>query len=85
MAETAPTLELLAKEVARIVQRGEVDLDISVGELGVDSLMLVELMLACDQIYPGAIDMDAPQLEITQFTTLRELDQKLGALAAANA
>ena len=84
MSQPPQTLDLLSKEVARILQRDEIDVDISVGELGVDSLMIVELMLSCDQIYPGAIDMETPQLEITQFTTLRELDQQLRTLATAN-
>ncbi len=73
--ENGKTLDLLSKEVARILNLESVDPDTGVGELGVDSLKVVELILVCDQLY-GA-DIDPEKLNIDQFTSLRDLDRQL--------
>ena len=73
--ESANTLELLTSEVAKIAELENVDPDIGLNELGVDSLKLVELVLVCDQLY--AISLDPERLEINEFTTLRDLDRQM--------
>lgn len=73
--EPLNTLELLVAEVAKIAELDNVDPDIGLNELGVDSLKLVELVLVCDQLY--AISLDPERLDITEFTTLRELDRQM--------
>ncbi len=73
--ESANTLELLTAEVAKIAELENVDPDIGLNELGVDSLKLVELVLVCDQLY--AISLDPERLEINEFTTLRDLDRQM--------
>ncbi|MBA2674455.1 acyl carrier protein [Ramlibacter sp.] len=68
-------LELLAVEVARILNVETVDVDTPMGELGVDSLNVVELVLVCEQLYTGSVDPE--RLSIDQYTSLRELDAQL--------
>ncbi len=74
VSQVGSTLEMLQKEVARILNTETADTTIPLAELGVDSLNVVELLLFCDQLY-GAVDMD--RLEIGQFTTLESLDEQL--------
>lgn len=74
MSETNK-LDLLAIEVARILNVDSVDIDTPMGELGVDSLNVVELVLVCEQLYTGSVDPE--RLSIDQYTSLRELDAQL--------
>lgn len=74
-------LEQLIEETQKILDRDQVDADSSLLDLGVDSMNIVELIMACEQIYAGGIDPDA--LELDEYTTLRELDERLCALVAA--
>ncbi len=74
-------LELLAAEVARILNVDTVDVDTPMGELGVDSLNVVELVLVCEQLYTGSVDPE--RLHIDQYTSLRELDHQLADVAVA--
>lgn len=73
--ESENTLKLLIAEVAKIADLENVDPDIGLNELGVDSLKLVELVLVCDQLY--AISLDPERLDINEFTTLRDLDRQM--------
>jgi acyl carrier protein len=73
------SLELLRKEVARILHTETPESDVPLAELGIDSLNVVELLLFCDQLY-GSIEMD--RLDIGQFTTLQSLDEQLRRQAA---
>jgi acyl carrier protein len=72
-------LDLLAIEVARILNVDSVDVDTPMGELGVDSLNVVELVLVCEQLYTGSVDPE--RLSIDQYTSLRELDTQLSEAA----
>lgn len=72
-------LDLLAIEVARILNVDSVDVDTPMGELGVDSLNVVELVLVCEQLYSGSVDPE--RLSIDQYTSLRELDTQLAEAA----
>jgi acyl carrier protein len=73
------SLELLRKEVARILHTEIPASDVPLAELGIDSLNVVELLLFCDQLY-GSIEMG--RLDIGQFTTLQSLDEQLRREAA---
>ncbi len=75
----SPTLALLVSEVAKISNLEAVPEDVGLGELGVDSLRIVELILVCDQLYGVPFDPDG--LQIDQFTTLRDLDEQMRRLA----
>ena len=74
MSETINTLEILRKETAKILNVETVDTSVGLGELGIDSLNIVELIVFCEQLY-GSIDPE--QLNSTQYTTLEQLDTQL--------
>jgi acyl carrier protein len=72
-------LRLLMTEVERIIGIESVTPEVAIGELGFDSLNIVELILACEQIY-GAVDLE--NLKLERFTSLAELDAQIAALTA---
>jgi acyl carrier protein len=79
--ENSQTLNLLLKEVSKILNVDQVDADSGLGEIGIDSLNVVELIMVCEQIYVAEINPD--QLSIDQYTTLRDLDRQLAAALPA--
>ena len=74
-------LNNLITETQKILGREQIDADASLLDLGVDSMNIVELIMICEQVYAGGIDPDA--LELDEYTTLRELDERLSALCSA--
>jgi acyl carrier protein len=68
-------LKQLMTEVAELLNKDEVSADVSMMELGVDSMNVVELIMICEEIYPDLVDPDS--LEFDEFTTLRQLDERL--------
>ncbi|MEX3959735.1 phosphopantetheine binding protein [Trinickia symbiotica] len=82
MSTTTPenALAVLAREVAKILNVESVETNVGIGELGIDSLNIVELIVFCEQLY-GSIDPEA--LNITQYTTLEQLDEQLRSNQAA--
>lgn len=65
-------LNLLLEELKKILQIEEVDPDVPVGQLGIDSLNVIELILACQQIYDGVVDFE--NIDINEMTTVRGID-----------
>jgi len=76
----ANALDILAREVAKILNVESVETQAGIGELGIDSLNVVELIVFCEQLY-GSVDPEA--LNITQYTTLEQLDEQMRATQAA--
>ncbi|EKR5636369.1 acyl carrier protein [Escherichia coli] len=73
---TTPTaLEQLCEEVAKILKVNTIDADCPLGQLGIDSLNVVELILACQLIYPNVMDFD--DLSFDEHSTLREIDSRM--------
>jgi hypothetical protein len=70
----AETLSRLSDEVAKILNVDSVSPDITLLDLGIDSLTAVELTLVCDQIYSG---VNREELVLTKDTTLRDLDRQM--------
>jgi len=68
------TLTLLTGHVAKALNQETIDPDVAIGELGFDSMRVVELILICDELYETSIDPESINLD--QFTTLRDLDQQ---------
>ena len=68
-------LQQLMNEVAELLNKDQVSADVSMMELGVDSMNVVELIMICEEIYPDLVDPDS--LEFDEFTTLRQLDERL--------
>lgn len=72
------TLEMLAREVGKITGAGTAPTDVSLTELGVDSLNIIELIVFCEQLY-GVFDPE--KIDLNTFTTLADLDRQLHQLA----
>jgi acyl carrier protein len=68
-------LEQMISEVKKILGKEEVTPDSTFSELGIDSLNIVELILACEYIYPNVQNPEA--LQINEYTTLRELHEQI--------
>lgn len=69
---TPTPLDKLCEEVAKILKTDSVDADCPLGQLGIDSLNVVELILACQMIYPNVMDFD--DLIFDENSTLCEID-----------
>ena len=52
--------------------------DTSLAELGVDSMKVVEIIMACEQIYEGAANFE--DVRVDQFTTIAGLHEQFAAL-----
>jgi len=65
----------LQTEVAQMLNKEQIDADTPLGELGVDSLNVVEVILICEQLYTDVSDPEA--LIFDEFTTLRDMDAQL--------
>ncbi|MCO7225533.1 acyl carrier protein [Pleionea sp. CnH1-48] len=68
-------LDELKVQVAQMLNKDEVDGDTALAELGVDSLNIVEVILICEQLYPGV--MNPENLVFDEHTTLKEMDAQL--------
>lgn len=78
--ENAPdTLTLLARELQKITDSEHCPTDVSLTELGVDSINIIEMIVFCESLY-GAFDPE--KIDIGNFTTLADLDRQLSALTA---
>lgn len=75
------TLDTLVSETEKTLDHQNISADASLLDLGVDSMNIVELIMVCEQIYGDNIDPDS--LEIDEYTTLRELDERLSTMVAA--
>lgn len=78
--KTSKQLQQLMSEVAELLNKDQVSADTSMMELGVDSMNVVELIMICEEIYPDLVDPDS--LEFDEYTTLRQLDERLVSEAA---
>jgi len=65
-------LNNLLEELKRILHVDEVDPDVPIGQLGIDSLNVIELILACQQIYDDFVDFE--DIDINEETTVRGID-----------
>lgn len=72
---TDSTLPELQVQIAEMLNKSEVDVDAPLGELGVDSMNIVEVILIVEQLYPNVTDPDA--LTFDEHTTLRQMDEQL--------
>lgn len=65
----------LQSQMATMLNKTEIDPDTPLGELGIDSLNIVEVILISEQIYSSVMDPEA--LIFDEFTTLRDMDNQL--------
>ena len=68
-------LTSLQTGVAQMLNKDQIDADTPLGELGIDSLNVVEVILICEQVYTDVSDPEA--LIFDEFTTLRDMDAQL--------
>ena len=80
MTDTTTALEHLAEGVRAILGLEEVDIDMPLSQVGIDSLNVVELILVCQQVYTNVVNFD--EIEIDENTTLRENDAQLSTLSS---
>lgn len=75
--ELGQTLPELKEQVAEMlnIEAADVDVEAPLGELGVDSLNIVELILIVEQLYPNVTDPDA--LTFDEHTSLAQMDEQL--------
>ena len=73
------TLGQLCAHVQKALNLETISPDVAIGELGFDSMRVVELILICDQLYDTSINPEA--IDLDQYTTLRDLDQQFNAMA----
>ena len=73
------TLAQLQQGICDMLALDSVDLDVSLAQVGIDSLNVVELILICQQIYVNVTDFD--EIDIDENTTLREVDDQMLSLS----
>lgn len=73
--EMSNTLSQLMAGVAELLNKESVEADANMLELGIDSMNVVELIMICEEIYSDMLDPDS--LEFDEYTTLRQLDERL--------
>lgn len=69
------TLNTLLDELKEILSVDSIDPDSGLGELGIDSLNIVELLLVCEKVYTSGVN--PADLAIDQYTSIRDLDRQL--------
>jgi hypothetical protein len=73
--EGAPQLAQLLNDTCRILGRDDVATESTLEAIGIDSLNIVELMIAYDLIYPGIANPD--EVEFDGDTTMLEMHTQL--------
>lgn len=79
MTDLSPTLDQLKTGIQDMLALDHVDLDVSLAQVGIDSLNVVELILICQQVYTGVVNFD--EIDIDENTTLREVDEQMLSLS----
>ena len=74
MSDKSQLVELQS-QVAEMLSLDKIDADTPLGELGIDSLNVVEVILICEQLYIDVSDPEA--LIFDEYTTLRDMDEQL--------
>lgn len=69
------TLDQLCTEVAKMLNVESVDADVPLGQLGIDSLNVVELVIICQQIYTEVTNYE--EFAFEEHSTLREIDRHM--------
>ncbi len=77
--ETIEHPELLAelrKVTAEALRVDSVDPNVPLPELGIDSLNIVEVIIACEEIY-GKFRIDPAKLEFDEMTSLMDMHKQM--------
>lgn len=71
--------ELLAeliKVTAEALQAESIDPSVPLAEIGIDSLNIVEVIIACEEIY-GDFQIDPSKLEFDEMTSLMDMHNQM--------
>ncbi len=68
-------LDLFLNEVRALVFARDVAPDSTLAELGFDSVIIVDLLIRCEEIY--SITIQPELLRLDEFTTLRSMHEQL--------
>ena len=84
--KTAPEhpelLEKLIKVTAEALKVDDVDPNVPLSEIGIDSLNVVEVIIACEEIYSD-FQIDPSRLEFDEMTSLRDMHDQMIAFEMA--
>jgi hypothetical protein len=75
------TLIQLSEGVKAMLALDEIDLDVPLSQIGVDSMNVVEMIIICQQVYSNVLNYD--DVNIDENTTLREIDQQMTDLSVS--
>jgi acyl carrier protein len=75
------TLTELADGVRAMLVLEDIDFDMPLSQIGIDSLNVVEMIILCQQVYVNVINYD--DIHIDENTTLREIDQQMTDLSVS--
>jgi acyl carrier protein len=75
------TLTELADGVRAMLLLEDIDFDMPLSQIGIDSLNVVEMIILCQQVYVNVINYD--DIHIDENTTLREIDQQMTDLSVS--
>ena len=73
------TLDQLSCGIREMLALDEVDVDLPLSQIGIDSLNVVEMIILCQQVYSGVVNYD--DIGIDETTTLREVDEQMTSLS----
>jgi acyl carrier protein len=68
-------LEQLISETKDILNKEDISPDSTLTEIGIDSLNVIELIVACEQIYTKVTRPE--ELQFDEFTTIQDLHSQL--------
>jgi acyl carrier protein len=75
-------LAKLRKVTAEALQVDNVDPEVPLAEIGIDSLNIVEVIIACEEIY-GDFSIDPARLEFDEMTSLADMHNQMIAFERA--
>jgi len=69
-------LEQLVAVTAEALKTDTVDANVPLSEIGIDSLNIVEVIIACEEIY-GDFQIDPSELEFDELTSLMDMHNQM--------
>lgn len=73
------TLEQLSHGIKEMLALDEVNVDVPLSQIGIDSLNVVEMIIICQQVYTNVVNYE--DINIDETTTVREIDEQMSALS----
>lgn len=73
------TLEQLSHSIKEMLALDEVNVDVPLSQIGIDSLNVVEMIIICQQVYTNVVNYE--DINIDETTTVREIDEQMSALS----